>query len=67
VDLKSLSVDAILPKDIVLSLIDQLEIKYQEKIYYIEDAKLILKTAYFMNSAFWAAPDPEKKHIFIID
>jgi hypothetical protein len=44
VDLKSLPDDASLPKDIVLSLIDQLEVKYQEKIHYLEEQLRLFKS-----------------------
>jgi len=33
-DLKNLPDDASLPKDTVINLIDEIEVKYQEKIHY---------------------------------
>ena len=47
VDLESLPDDASLPKDIVLSLIDQLEVKYQEKIHYLEEQLRLFKNEPF--------------------
>jgi transposase len=55
VDLKSLPDDASLPKDIVLSLIDQLEVKYQEKIHYLEEQLRLFKNELFGRSS-------EKRH-----
>ena len=36
-DLKNLPDDASLPKDTVINLIDEIEVKYQEKIHYLEE------------------------------
>jgi len=47
VDLKSLPDDASLPKDIVLSLIDEVEVKYQEKIHYLEEQVRLFKNELF--------------------
>jgi len=47
VDLKSLPDDASLPKDIVLSLIDKVEVKYQEKIHYLEEQVRLFKNELF--------------------
>lgn len=41
-DLKNLPDDASLPKDMVISLVDELEIKYQEKIHYLEEQLRLL-------------------------
>ena len=51
VDLESLPDDASLPKDIVLSLIDQLEVKYQEKIHYLEEQLRLFKNELFGRSS----------------
>ena len=51
VDLNSLPDDASLPKDIVLSLIDQLEVKYQEKIHYLEEQLRLFKNELFGRSS----------------
>jgi transposase len=55
VDLKNLPDDASLPKDIVLSLVDDLEVKYQEKINYLEEQLRLLKNELFGRSS-------EKRH-----
>jgi hypothetical protein len=51
VDLKSLPDDASLPKDIVLSLIDEVEVKYQEKIHYLEEQVRLFKNELFGRSS----------------
>jgi transposase len=55
VDLKSLPDDASLPKDTVISLVDDLEVKYQEKIHYLEEQLRLLKNELFGRSS-------EKRH-----
>jgi transposase len=54
-DLKNLPDDASLPKDIVLSLVDELEVKYQEKIHYLEEQLRLFKNELFGRSS-------EKRH-----
>jgi transposase len=54
-DLKNLPDDASLPKDIVLSLVDGLEVKYQEKIHYLEEQLRLFKMELFGRSS-------EKRH-----
>jgi transposase len=54
-DLKNLPDDAILPKDIVISLVDELEVKYQEKIHYLEEQLRLFKNELFGRSS-------EKRH-----
>ena len=55
VDLKSLPDDASLPKDIVLSLVNEIEIKYQEKIHHLEEQLRLFKNELFGRSS-------EKRH-----
>ena len=55
VDLKNLPDDAVLSKEAVISLIDNLESKYQEKIHYLEEQLRLLKTELFGRSS-------EKRH-----
>ena len=55
VDLKSLPDDASLSKDDVISLVDDLEVKYQEKIHYLEEQLRLLKNELFGRSS-------EKRH-----
>ena len=65
VDLKSLPDDASLPKDIVLSLIDQLEVKYQEKIHYLEEQLRLFKNELFGRSSEKRhAPHPDQVPLF---
>ena len=54
-DLKKLPDDASLPKDVVLSLVDELEVKYQEKIHYLEEQLRLFKSELFGRSS-------EKRH-----
>jgi transposase len=54
-DLKNLPDDASLPKDVVISLVDDLEVKYQEKIYYLEEQLRLFKNELFGRSS-------EKRH-----
>ena len=51
VDLKNLPDDASLPKDVVLSLIEQLEVKYQEKIHHLEEQLRLFKNELFGRSS----------------
>ena len=46
-DLKNLPDDASLPKDTVISLIDEIEVKYQEKIHYLEEQLRLFKNELF--------------------
>jgi transposase len=54
-DLKSLPDDTNLSKDIVISLINQLEVKYQEKIHHLEEQLRLFKNELFGRSS-------EKQH-----
>jgi transposase len=54
-DLKNLPDDASLTKDIVISLVDELEVKYQEKIHYLEEQLRLFKMELFGRSS-------EKRH-----
>jgi len=54
-DLKNLPDDASLPKDVVISLVDDLEVKYQEKIHYLEEQLRLFKNEIFGRSS-------EKRH-----
>jgi len=54
-DLKNLPDNASLPKDIVISLVDELEVKYQEKIHYLEEQLRLFKNELFGRSS-------EKRH-----
>jgi transposase len=54
-DLKNLPDDARLPKDIVISLVADLEVKYQEKIHYLEEQLRLFKNELFGRSS-------EKRH-----
>jgi hypothetical protein len=47
VDLKSLPDDASLPKDTVISLLDALTVKYQERIHFLEEQLRLFKTELF--------------------
>jgi transposase len=51
VDLRKLPDDASLPKDIVLSLLNQLEVKYQEKIHHLEEQLRLFKNELFGRSS----------------
>jgi len=65
VDLKSLPDDASLPKDIVLSLIDQIEVKYKEKICYLEEQLRLFKNEFFGRSSEKRhAPHPDQVPLF---
>jgi transposase len=54
-NLKNLPDDASLPKDVVISLVDDLEVKYQEKIHYLEEQLRLFKNELFGRSS-------EKRH-----
>ena len=54
-DLKNLPEDTSLPRDIVISLVDDLEVKYQEKIHYLEEQLRLFKNEIFGRSS-------EKRH-----
>jgi transposase len=54
-DLKKLPDDASLPKELVISLVDELEVKYQEKIHYLEEQLRLFKQELFGRSS-------EKRH-----
>ena len=54
-DLRNLPDDANLPKDVVLSLVDEIEVKYQEKIHYLEEQLRLFKQELFGRSS-------EKRH-----
>jgi transposase len=56
VDLRSLPDDASLSKDIVISLFDAQEVKYQEKIYYLEEQLRLFKNEVFGRKS-------EKRHV----
>jgi transposase len=55
VDLRNLPDDARLSKDVVISLVDGLEVKYQEKIHYLEEQLRLMKQELFGRSS-------EKRH-----
>jgi transposase len=55
VDLKNLPDDASVPKEIVISLVDALEVKYQEKINYLEEQLRLFKNELFGRTS-------EKRH-----
>jgi len=59
-DLKNLPDDASLPRDIVISLVDDLEVKYQEKIHYLEEQLRLFKNEIFGRS------EKEEGHILNI-
>jgi transposase len=54
-DLKNLADDASLPKDVVISIVDEIEVKYQEKIHYLEEQLRLFKNELFGRSS-------EKRH-----
>ena len=65
VDLKNLPDDASLPKDVVISLIDQLEVTYQEKIHYLEEQLRLFKNELFGRSSERRhAPHPDQRPLF---
>jgi transposase len=65
VDLKKLPDDASLPKDIVISLVDELEVKYQEKIHYLEEQLRLFKNELFgRSSEKHHEPHPDQRPLF---
>jgi len=65
VDLKSLPDDASLPKDIVISLLDSVEIKYQEKIHHLEEQLRLFKNELFgRTSEQRYGPHPDQLPLF---
>ena len=65
VDLKSLPDDASLPKDIVLSLVNEIEVKYQEKIHHLEEQLRLFKNELFgRTSEQRHAPHPDQLPLF---
>ena len=65
VDLKSLPDDASLTKDIVLSFVNQVEVKYQEKIHYLEEQLRLLKNELFGRSTERRTePHPDQMSLF---
>jgi len=49
--LKNLPDDASLPKEVVVSLVDEIEVKYQEKIHYLEEQLRLFKNELFARSS----------------
>jgi transposase len=65
VDLKNLPDDASLSKDAVISLVDDLEVKYQEKIHYLEEQLRLLKNELFGRSSEKRhEPHPDQRLLF---
>ncbi len=65
VDLKSLPDDASLPKDIVLSLVNEIEVKYQEKIHYLQEQLRLFKNELFGRSTERRTlPHPDQLPLF---
>ena len=65
VDLKSLPDDASLPKEVVISLINQLEVKYQEKIHYLEEQLRVFQHELFGRSTERRTlPHPDQLPLF---
>ncbi len=65
VDIKSLPDDASLSKDDVLSLVDDLEVKYKEKIHYLEEQLRLLKNELFGRSSEKRhEPHPDQRLLF---
>jgi len=68
VDLKSLPDDASLSKDDVISLVGDLEVKYQEKIHYLEEQLRLLKSELFGRSSEKRhEPHPDQRLLFDSD
>ena len=64
-DLKNLPDDASLPKDVVISLVDDLEVKYQEKIHYLEEQLRLFKNELFgRSSENRHEPHPDQMPLF---
>jgi len=66
VDLKSLPDDASLPKDIVISLIDAVEVKYREKIHYLEEQVRLFKNELFGRTSE-KRPEPNPYQMPLVD
>ena len=65
VDLKKLPDDASIPKDLVVSLIHQLEVKYQEKIHHLEEQLRLFKSELFGRSSEQRhEPHPDQMPLF---
>ena len=65
IDLESLPDDATLSKQTVLSLVDDLEVKYQEKIHYMEEQLRLLRNELFgRRSEKHPGPHPDQKLLF---
>lgn len=65
VDLKKLPDDARLPKDVVISLVNELEVKYQEKIHYLEEQLRLFKNELFGRSSEKChVPHPDQMPMF---
>jgi transposase len=68
VDLRKLPDDASLPKDIVISLLNQLEVKYQEKIHHLEEQLRLFKNELFGRSSEQRfEPHPDQRPLFKSD
>ena len=67
-DLKNLPDDANLPKDTVVSLIDEIEVKCQEKIHYLEEQLRLFKNELFgRKSERHHEPHPAQMTLFSAD
>ena len=67
-DLKNLPDDASLPKEIVISLVAELEVKYQEKIHYLEEQLRLFKNELFgRSSEKRQVPQPDQLPLFTGD
>jgi len=67
-DLENLPDDASLTKDIVISLVDELEVKYQEKIHYLEEQLRLFKMELFGRSSEKRhEPHPDQMPMFTCD
>jgi transposase len=65
VDLKNLPDDASISKDAVICLVDDLEVKYQEKIHYLEEQLRLLKNELFGRSSEKRhEPHPDQRLLF---
>jgi len=68
VDLKNLPDDASLPKEVVISLVDDLEVKYQEQIHFLEEQLRLLKNELFGRSSEKRhEPHPDQRLLFDSD
>ena len=67
-DLKNLPDDASLSKDTVIELIDAIEVKYQEKIHYLEEQLRLFKNELFgRKSERRNEPHPAQMPLFKAD